>query len=103
MHLVRVVLEIVDEGKHLEPLEFFSERSCVPLLCFCNLDLDKRPPFWGVRVLFGCDHDIYAHLPDISKRFFTSAGFPATSKLGPSVEKSLVTTAPGPTTESDGI
>jgi hypothetical protein len=38
-----------------------------------------------------------------AKRFFISAGFPANSRPGPFVEKSFVTTAPAPTTESDGI
>src|ERR1700730_4548698 len=51
---------------NLEPLEFFSERSCLPLLRSGDLDLDKRPSFGGVRVLLGCNHELYAHLPGLS-------------------------------------
>src|SRR6267143_2194367 len=51
---------------NLEPLEFFSERSCCLLLRSGNLDLDKRTSFGGVRVLLGCDRELYAHLPGFS-------------------------------------
>jgi hypothetical protein len=50
----------------LEPLEFFSERSCFPPLRSGNLDLDKRPSLEGVRVLPGCDPELCAHLPGLS-------------------------------------
>src|SRR6266404_311703 len=51
---------------NFEPMEFFSERSCFPLLRSGNLDLDKRPSFGGGRVVLGCDHELYPHLPGLS-------------------------------------